>query len=203
MIFYLEQNIPSLEIFNKFNQKYGSIIDSKFSIIKDVELYVTDINNLKIIQNYNKYFSETDFEDSPYASHADYKFIIDNTYKCTFSDEEKMALIAHELWHIILGLNKQSTDDLQEEESCDKFSFDLGLGKYLITALEKTKIYLTKPAINNYPFAPKPISNPCAELDERIKILQLLLKLKRCKIISITAISILLVSIIILILIKL
>ena len=65
MIFTLEQNIPSLEIFNKFNQKYGSIIDSKYSIIKDVELYVTDFNHLQKIFNNDNTASNNDFADSP------------------------------------------------------------------------------------------------------------------------------------------
>ena len=97
--------------------------------------------------NPNSLINKDVLNDSPYTSFCfrptttGYENdIIENTALCQklqLTDEERFALIAHELGHFVEVKNHRGNDSNKEEIACDEYAVELGLGSALKSALQK------------------------------------------------------------------
>lgn len=126
------KNSNQIPIFDEFANLYGEIVDTHYSQIQAIAIDVSTSNTI----------STTSSGDSPFlvngnSNNYEIVFAIQccNDYK--FTNEEKFALIAHELGHIIIELNNQSSHDLQEELQADKIASKIVDKNNLKNALQK------------------------------------------------------------------
>lgn len=140
--------ISTWPIFDQFLNKFGATLDSYYgSVFANLTIVVTDMNNLDfIIKDCGSLINEDFFKNSPYTSNSILKFIVDNSNVVTLSDDEKIALLAHECGHLYTDLSKTKVKDRQDdEEKADDFAIKLVLKTDLKSALTKS---LTIPNIN-------------------------------------------------------
>ena len=103
-----------------------------------INIDVVDIGTGVKISN-NPFIYNECFQDSPYSCDTEKMYVVDNTNLYSnlgFGEDEKYALIAHELGHINTRLigGKENEDD---EEEADAFVCFLGLKAGLKLALQK------------------------------------------------------------------
>ncbi len=130
------ENINSLSIVDDFVAKYGDKIINKYSHLKDLGIKICiDTQAPALLKALD------DCKDSPYMSNPSCNLIIkhkDTFNKCGFLVNEEMAIIAHELGHIIAFISKEvPKEQLQKEYQADDFSIFLGLADELKSALKK------------------------------------------------------------------
>lgn len=126
------KNSNQISIFDEFANLYGKTVDTLFPQIQAI---VIDVST-------NNAPSTTSSGDSPFlvngnSNNYEIVYAIQCCNDCKFTNKEKFALIAHELGHIIIELNNQSSHDLQEELQADKIASKIVDGNYLKNALQK------------------------------------------------------------------
>lgn len=118
-----------------------------------------------ILSNYTiQVISKNDYESNPIAhefADFDYNYtplwflhseiedefyiVIDEGFckELSFSEEELMACIAHEIGHIIYAFHAEynDADEPMKEFVADRYALEIGLGKELYTTLEKLMEY--------------------------------------------------------------
>ncbi len=122
----------------QFNNQYGiKIFDDFYSSFAD-----------EIEINWKELMHETiDLRDTLYMSicfrpttDGDENDIIENTDLCKdlqLTDEERFALVAHEIGHFVEMKNQRGKGDNEEEIACDEYAVVLGLEEPLKSALRK------------------------------------------------------------------
>lgn len=124
--------LNQIPIFDKFAIYYGKRVDTLYSEMQTITVNVCT----------NDIISTISSGDSPFFQGKDSNgYKIEYAIKCCddyqFTDNEKFALIAHELGHIILELNNQDSDNLQEELQADEIASEIVDRNYLKNALQK------------------------------------------------------------------
>lgn len=131
------ENINKLSVADDFVAKYGDIIVNKYPQLENLGIKIcidTQAKGwLKNVGNDKK---------SPYESNPTCNVIIkheDSFNKCGILAEEELAMIAHELGHIIIAkiLKQEPEDQFQKECLADDFPIFLGLADALKSALKK------------------------------------------------------------------
>lgn len=129
--------LNSFNDFDSFINKYRQIIVTHYPQLNNTIINVVDVDNVSII---SEVFKKADYEDSPYGSNTlDPYFIVDNEigFGGNLTEDEKHALIAHEIGHIYLKLSNANLGGLNEELAADKFACSIGLQSDLKSALIK------------------------------------------------------------------
>lgn len=137
MNFIDNYNIGSFCDFDSFINKYKHIIVNLYSILNNIIINVVDINHVSSI---SLVFNQKDYDDSPYGSNTlNPYYIVDNEigFGANLTEDEKHALIAHEIGHIYLKLTNANQGGLNEELEADKFACSIGLQSALKSALIK------------------------------------------------------------------
>lgn len=133
MIFEHLDNNP---IFNEFISKYRAVIDSLYPELQDITIRTrTD----------NKTLSDTPFEGIT----TEQKITCSAKYciACDLTDDEKLALIAHEVGHFVVG---DYIVNLDEEKAADQVAVRLvGSSSTLKNALQKMLDYYIKNEVHN------------------------------------------------------
>lgn len=130
-------NISSFFDFDSFINKYKRIIVNLYSILNNIIINVVDINHVSSI---SWVFNQKDYDDSPYGSNTlNPYYIVDNEigFGANLTEDEKHALIAHEIGHIYLKLSNANQGGLKEELEADRFACTIGLQSALKSALIK------------------------------------------------------------------
>ncbi len=132
------KNSNQISIFDEFTNLYGKTVDTLYPEMQAITVNVCT----------NDIISTVSSGDSPFFYDKDSNgYKIEYAPKCCddyeFTDDEKFALIAHELGHIILDLKNQSNCDSQAEElqaeelQADKIASTIINKDYLKSALQK------------------------------------------------------------------
>lgn len=140
MDFIDDQNISTFQVFRNFVNKYKQVIESKYPKLVNQSIKVVDMDCIDEALNDDFWYNKHHFVDSPYSSHTQKVFINDNTdsyLSINLTDEEKHALIAHEIGHINTSLNNGGPVLSDDENEADDFACSIGLKMDLINALEK------------------------------------------------------------------
>lgn len=135
MTFIDKYGLNSFQDFDCFIQKYGNVIDAKHQLLKGIRI---DVVGASMIAKYNSIFSINDYKDTPYACHTDMQIVVDNvSVSNQFTQDEKNALIAHEIGHLHCSLCGCKCNGFIGETHADDFSCSLGLKFELRSALTK------------------------------------------------------------------
>ena len=141
-------NVNNLSVVDDFVAKYGNIIINEYPQLENLDIAIYKDTQLP----YKLQFFDSD-EDSPYMCNYSIKKIIrhENAYNnCGFLAEEEMAILAHELGHIIARhYGTESTEPLQKEFQADDFAIYLGLAEEMKSALQKMIDAGVRPASND------------------------------------------------------
>lgn len=131
------KNINELTVVDDFVTKYGDIIVKKHPQLENSGIIICIDTQAK------GWLKDVDNDkNSPYTSNPACNVIFkhENSFnKCGFLAEEEMAMIAHELGHIIIAriLKQEPEDQFQKECLADDFPIFLGLADALKSALKK------------------------------------------------------------------
>lgn len=131
------KNINELSVVDDFVTKYGDIIVKKHPQLENSGIKIFIDTQLKA-----PYKDLDTCKDYPYISIPPCNVIIrhEAAYnKCGFLAEEEMAMIAHELGHIINAriLKLEPEDSFQKECQADDFPISLGMAEAMKSALNK------------------------------------------------------------------
>lgn len=112
---------------------YIRITDSKIPFVQRfIKLYVAQMINLKNIK-----IDEVEDGDS-FAISGEMIFINEEQIKeKNLTEEECMACLAHEMGHYLSGPTGKEGKSYEREFKADEFAFRLGLGGYLMSAIQK------------------------------------------------------------------
>lgn len=135
MKFADKYGLNSFQDFYSFIQKYGGVIDANYHLLKGISI---DVVNPCTVSKYNSFFGINDYLDTPYACHTDMQIVVDNeSISNQFTQDEKHALIAHEIGHLHCSLGGCKCNGFVGETHADNFSCSLGLQSELKSALTK------------------------------------------------------------------
>lgn len=149
MNFIDNHNISTFQVFKDFIDKYKQVTESKYSILVNQPIRVNNMDYIDEAIDGDFWFKKNDFEGTPYTYYCNYYsqpqkvYIIDNTdaySSINFTDEEKHALIAHEIGHFYTSLNFGGPVSRDDENEADDFAISLGFKSMLKSALEKLVI---------------------------------------------------------------
>lgn len=143
MDFINNHNISTFQVFRSFADKYKQSIEFNYPILVNQSIKVVNNDCIDEVLDGDLLFNKHDFEGSPYSCHTQKVFINDNTdiySSINLTDEEKHALIAHEIGHIYTSLNNGGPVSWDDENDADDFAISLGLKTVLKSALEKLVI---------------------------------------------------------------
>ena len=131
------KNINNLSVVDYFVAKYGDIIVNKYPQLENLGIKTCIDTQAK------GWLKEVDNDkNSPYMSNPACNVIFkheDSFNKCGFIAEEEMAMIAHELGHIIIAriLKQETENPFQKECQADDYPISLGLADAMKSALNK------------------------------------------------------------------
>lgn len=137
MKFINKDNTP---IFDTFMNKYGQEVNYLYPELKDVEITVSTLTQEE------KESPDENNEDSPFVCDVDKNTIKcsdEDCIRCGLNNDEKMALIAHEVGHFVIdrrGLTPPCPIDEyneKEEKLADGFAVQVVDEDDLISALQK------------------------------------------------------------------
>ena len=143
--------LDSFQDFDNFIQKYGNMICAQYQLLNGIVIDVTDINTAIMILC-NPIIDVDYFQDTPYCCNTEKLFIVDNLnmfISIGFTEDERQALIAHEIGHIYLKLSKTNQGGLNEELAADQFACLLGLKSELKSALIKLENFVHNQVLKN------------------------------------------------------
>lgn len=121
-------NVDSIELFDRFKQKYKKIVDP---IFEDA-----DIDLVNFIGNSGPYASFLLGPQDYFKSNNDtVAYHEANCNAIGFGENEKFAIIAHELGHILHHANNYNNNHLLKEIDADSMAVSLDLTKPLIDGL--------------------------------------------------------------------
>jgi hypothetical protein len=138
MYFIDNFKISSFTVFDSFINKYRQVLVTCYPLLNNTIINVVDINHVSSI---DWVFNQKDYDDSPYGCYTlDPYYIVDNEigFGANLTEDEKHALIAHEIGHIYLKLSNANQGGLNEELDADRFACSIGLQSALKSALIKT-----------------------------------------------------------------
>lgn len=138
-------NKTSNKIIDTFNYKYAQLLIDKCNVLSNHTILVLSKTQYQYCELYNE-FKNVDYDDTPLwfvhsSINDDFVIIIDFEFcsRLKLSDDEIMASIAHEIGHIMYYFhdNYDDNDDMLKELIADRYAIGIGLGKPLISTLEK------------------------------------------------------------------
>jgi len=138
MYFIDNFKISSFTVFDSFINKYRQVLVTRYPLLNNTIINVVDINHVSSI---SWVFNPKDYDDSPYGCNTlDPFYIVDNEigFGANLTENEKHALIAHEIGHIYLKLSNKKQGGLVEELDADNFACFIGFQSALKSALIKT-----------------------------------------------------------------
>lgn len=129
--------LSSFQVFVSFIQKYEDVINAKYPLFNGIIIDV--VNPITAVKIYNNpLINEDYFQDTPYECHTKLFVVVDNDkLSVQFTENEKYALIAHEIGHIHCSLSGCKCNGFIGETHADDFSCSLGLQSELRSALTK------------------------------------------------------------------
>lgn len=141
-------NQYGIKAFDGFYHYFAYKIAINWTELMHETIDVYNETHLKdFMTNPNSLINKDVLNDSPYTSFClrqtttGYENdIIENTALCQklqLTDEERFALIAHELGHFVEVKNHRGNDSSKEEIACDEYAVELGLRSALKSALRK------------------------------------------------------------------
>lgn len=135
MKFIDRYGLNSFQDFDSFIQNYGSIINEKYQLLNGISI---DVVEPIMVAEYNSIYTINDYKDTPYTCHTDMQIVVDNvSISKQFTQDEKNALIAHEIGHLHCSLCGCKCNGFVGETHADDFSCSLGFQSELRTALTK------------------------------------------------------------------
>lgn len=138
-------NIDQSHVFYEFEKSFANIIDTKYSVLSNINISIIDINHIDDIIKGNNLLERSFFADTPYTCDSDGHCIVDycDNYGMPLTLSEKHSLIAHEIGHFYLKQMKmQFINRIDEEIEADSFACSIGFQSELKSALIKLENYV-------------------------------------------------------------
>lgn len=129
--------LSSFQVFVCFIQKYEDAINAKYPLFNGIIIDV--VNPITAVKIYNNpLINEDYFQDTPYECHTTLYVVVDNEkLSIQFDENERYALIAHEIGHLCCALYGCNCNGFVGETHADDFACSLGLQSELRSALTK------------------------------------------------------------------
>ncbi len=165
MTFDIDNQIPQdwIDSFQAFEKKHGQTVSTLYPTLanKTIEVKPLAANATKS-DKINPIQVDTETDNIHYSAN-----------EINLTPDEREALIAHELGHLIHKGKFTKEESQKEEIECDKVAKSLGIGKSLKKALTKLRdAYTSQP---DFPllqlFYPDRVKEYLANIDERIDLL--------------------------------
>ncbi len=125
----LFKNLQIIEVFNSFGDQFENAIN---------ENYNGNTITIVVLNEQHPFFKAIANDNDPFA--RNFNNIAINEQVCqqlNLTQEEKFAMIAHEIGHILDNTPKDINNRLNREYNADQFAVKLNLSKELKTGLEK------------------------------------------------------------------